>query len=163
MLVAVSWRRAEWPRVGRLEVVPFYRAGSSAPAPYVAHELLLEVRRRLAFARSIQIALDLRQAFLHLIEPGVIRGGELHMHGGVVGHQRGECSCLARREIVRDDVDLLVSWLIGGNGGKESCELCRSLTARGRNVCGVGVATFQRLIQRLHTLMIVRAMPRTAG
>ena len=83
---------------------------------------------RAASTISRDVALDLAEPQLDLVEPGRVGRGEVHMNAGVLAQELLDLLGLVRREVVGDHMDLLALGLVGHDVGKEGNELGRRVT-----------------------------------
>ena len=84
----------------------------------VAHEFSFEVCNRGEYAAGDDIAFDLAEPQLDLVEPRGVRRGEVQMDVGVSGQELINALGLVRREIVGDDVDLFATRLVHDQIGR---------------------------------------------
>ena len=109
---------------------PFDRFGSAIVVTDVTHELAGQILDRGKDAAGNDIALDPGEPVFDLIEPGGVGRGVMEMDFGVSGEELLNPLGLMRREVVRDDVNLLAARLVGDQVGEEGHELLAGV-ARG--------------------------------
>ena len=74
--------------------------------PDVLHDLALQTRGRREDAARDDVALDLGEPELDLIQPRRLRGREVQLHTAMLGEERPHRLRPVGREIVENDVDL---------------------------------------------------------
>ena len=104
-------------------VFPLDGSGSLVVLKDVAHELASEVCGGLEDAAGDDLALELGKPELDLVEPTGIRRGEVKMHIGMAAEEVPDPLGLVSRQVVGDDVDLLVGGVLGDQSAEESDEL----------------------------------------
>ena len=89
----------------------------------VAHKFAFQIVQGREDASGDDVALDLREPELHLVQPGGVGRREVQLHMRM-GMQEGlDMGGLVRREIVEDHVNLLAAWLMRHDVGEERDEL----------------------------------------
>jgi len=78
-------------------------------------------------ASSDQIAFDLGEPQLDLVEPGRVRGREVQMNVRMAGEEGSNALRLVRGEIVSNDVNFLAPRLVDHKVGQERDELGRGV------------------------------------
>lgn len=79
----------------------------------VAHEPCREVGDRDEDTSSNNVALDLCEPQLDLVQPGRVSRSEVQMHVWMIGEKLLDSLCLVRRKVVSDYVNLFAARLIG--------------------------------------------------
>ena len=74
--------------------------------PDVLHDLALQIRGRREDAACHDVALDLGESELDLIQPRRLRGREVQLHTAMLGEERPHRLRPVGRELVENDVDL---------------------------------------------------------
>ncbi len=74
--------------------------------PDVLRDLALQIRDRREDAAREDVALDLGEPELDLIQPRRVRGREVQLHTAMLGEERPHGLRLVGQEIVKNDVDL---------------------------------------------------------
>lgn len=85
----------------------------------VTHDLSREIALGSEDAARDQVAFDLREPVFNLVQPRRIGGREVQMDFGVIGEELLNAARLVRRQIVENDVDLVVSALTGDDSPQE--------------------------------------------
>src|SRR6266700_6913066 len=113
----------------------------------IGEELAAEVAGRGEDAAVDEVALDLGEPELDLVEPGRISGREMKTQIGVVGQELLDALGLVGREVVEDDVDLELARLSGDQRTQEGDELSAGVVGSclPEHLAGLGV---ERGVQR---------------
>jgi hypothetical protein len=104
-------------------VLPLDRLGGLVVLPDVAHEFALEVGGGREDATVDEVALDLTEPQLDLVEPRRVGRCEVQLDLRVQGEELAHAPGLMGREVVEDDVDLLVARLVGDDRAEKRHEL----------------------------------------
>lgn len=109
--------------------------------PDVAQQLPLQIRNGSEYPSGDDVAVDLTEPQLDLIQPGRVGRSEVQVNFGM--HRQEVCDrpALVRRLIVSDHMDLFAARLIDHNVGQEGDEFGRGVP-RGRfaeHFAGLGV------------------------
>src|SRR5205823_12778000 len=86
----------------------------------IAHDLSLEVGDRSEYAPSDDVALDLAEPQLDLVEPGRVRGSEVQTNLRGRFEEVFDGLALVSGEVVGDDMDLFAAGLMVHNVSEES-------------------------------------------
>ena len=90
----------------RVRVGPPNRLGDLVVMPDALHDLALQTRGRCEDAARDDVALDLGEPELDLIQPRRLRGREVQLHEAMLGEERPHRLRPVGRELVENDVDL---------------------------------------------------------
>ena len=104
-------------------VLPLHGFGCLVIGSDVAHEFAFQVMQEREDAPGDDVAFDLGEPELHVVQPGGVGRGTVQLYMRM-GPQEGlDVGGLVRREIVEDHVNLLVARLMRHDVGKERDEL----------------------------------------
>ena len=107
----------------RISVFPLDWSGGLVVLADVAHELPCEVGGGLKDAASDDLAFQLGKPELDLVEPAGVGRGEVKMHIGMAAEEVPDPLGLMSRQVVGDDMDLLVEGVLGDQCTEEGDEL----------------------------------------
>lgn len=95
--------------------------------PDIAHQFLAEILDRGKDTSGDDLALDLREPALDLVEPRGVRRREMQVHGRVGLQKLGDPCGLVGREVISDHVNLLTYGLRGHQVRQKRDELFRGV------------------------------------
>src|SRR5262245_2559934 len=107
----------------------------------ITHEFPLQIGHRGEHAAGDDIALDLGEPELDLVEPGRIGRGVMQMHVRMPDQEILDTLGLVCREVVADDVNLFAAGLVSDDVGEEGHELGTGVPRRGlaQDLTGLGI------------------------
>jgi len=108
--------------VARIGVLPFDGLGGLVVLPDVEHQLLGQVAGGFEDAASDDLALQLVEPELDLVQPAGVGRREMQAHIGVTTDELIDQLGLVGREVVENDVDLAIRRLLGDQGSQEGDE-----------------------------------------
>src|ERR1700730_5795777 len=122
-------------------VLPLDWPGGFVVSGDVGHELASQIVAGPENAAVDEVALDLAEPELDLVEPGRLGGREVQMDVGVNRQEVLDPLGLMGGEVVQDDVDRLAGRLRGDHGAQEGNELRTGVTGGGlaQHLSGPGV------------------------
>jgi hypothetical protein len=125
----------------RVGVLPLDRLGGLVVLIDVVHELAAQICSRGEDAAVDEVALDLGEPELDLVQPRGIGRREVQAHVLVQGQELAHPLGLMRGEVVEDDVNLLMIGVLGHHRAQKSDELFAGVTGCGLtdNLARLGV------------------------
>ncbi len=115
----------------RIGVLPLDRLGGGVVLADVAHELAPQICSRGEDAAIDEVAFDLAEPQLDLIQPRGVGRREVQAHVLVQREELAHPLGLMRGEVVEDDVDLLMVGVLGHHGAQKSDELFAGMSSTG--------------------------------
>src|SRR3984893_7008487 len=109
-------------------VGPLDGFGNAIVVTDIAHELARQVLDRGEDPAGNDIAIDPGNAVFDLVEPGAVGRRVVEVQSGVSREELLNPHGLMRRQVVRDNMDLLAARLVGDQVGEESHELLAGVT-----------------------------------
>ena len=125
----------------RIPVFPLHDLGGLVIVPDIAQQFLAEILDRGKDPAGDDLALDLREPELDLVEPRGVRRREMQVHRRVGLQKLGDPSGLVGREVISDHVNLLTGGLIGHKVCQKGDELFRGMPVRclAQHFSGLGI------------------------
>src|SRR5713101_673371 len=112
-------------------IFPLYRTGRFVVLTDVSHELSLQIRDGSEYASGDDVALDLAEPQLHLIEPRRVGRSEVQVNFGMHCQEVQDRFALVSREVVGNHMNLLAAGLVDDNVGEERDEFGRGVPRSG--------------------------------
>ena len=103
-----------------VRVFPLDRASVGGVRVDVTTEFESQVRDRGENAAGDDLAFDLGEPDLHLVEPRGIRGGEVQLHARMLLKEVSNEFCFVSREVVEDDMNLTLECLMSSGHSRSS-------------------------------------------
>src|SRR5882757_4916341 len=107
----------------RISVLPFHSPRRLVVLADVSHELALQVGDGSKDTSGDDVALDLAEPQLNLVQPGGVSRSEVQVNLRMLRQEVLDRPALVSREIVGNHVDLLAARLVYHDAGKECDEL----------------------------------------
>ena len=104
-------------------IFPLHGTGRFVVLTDVSHELSLQVRDGSEYAAGDDVAFDLTEPQLDLVQPRRVGGREVQVNLGVRRQEVLDRCALVGREVVGDHVDLFAARLVDHDVGEERDEL----------------------------------------
>ena len=125
-------------------VFPLHGSGCLVVLTDVTHEFSLQIRNRCEHPAGNDVALDLAEPKLDLVQPGGVRGSEVQVNLRVLLDEPSDLIGLVGREVVDDHVDLFAPPLIDHDVGEEGDKLRRGVPLAARRDGGAASALGRR-------------------
>jgi hypothetical protein len=149
---------------GRVAVAPFDGFESLVILADITHQLATQIGNGSEDTSCDNVAFDLGEPQLDLVEPGRISRNEAQVNIGVAIQELGDLLGFVSRQVIGDHVDLPGRGLVDDDVGQEGNERRRSVPRRrlAQHLSGSGV---ECRIQRQRAMtMVLKAVPlRPAG
>src|SRR5438445_10590239 len=108
-----------------ISIFPLHGSGRFVVLTDVSQELFVQIRNGSEYASGDDVALDLAEPQLDLIQPRRVGRSEAQVNLGMHRQEVRDRPALVSREVVGDHMDLLTAGLIDDNVSEESDELGR--------------------------------------
>ena len=131
ILVARNGRRDATDAMRGVAVGPLDRLGRAVVEADVTHEFSSQVFDGGEDASGDDVALDLGEPDLDLIEPRRVGGSEVKLDIRVIGEELLDTSRFVSGEVIQNDVDLFTSGLACDDGRQERYELSAGVAIDG--------------------------------
>jgi len=110
-----------------ISIFPLHGSGRFVVLTDVSQELFVQIRNGSEYASGDDVALDLAEPQLNLIQPRRVGRSEVQVNLGMHRQEVRDRPALVSREVVGDHMDLFAAGLIDHNVGKERRELGRGV------------------------------------
>jgi hypothetical protein len=111
-------------------IFPFHGTGRFVVVTDVAQELPFQIRDGSKYSSRDDVAVDLAEPQLDLIQPGRVGRSEVQVNLGMHCQEVRDRPALVRRLVVGDHMDLFAARLIDHNVGQEGDEFGRGVPRR---------------------------------
>jgi len=111
-------------------IFPLHGTWRFVVLPDVAQELFLQIRDGSEYSSRDDVAVDLAEPQLDLIQPGGVGRREVQVNLGMHRQEIRDRPALVRRLVVSNHMDLFAARLIDHNVGKEGDEFGRGVPRR---------------------------------
>src|SRR5258708_30475921 len=112
-------------------IFPLHRTGRFVVLTDVSHELSLQIRDGSEYASGDDVALDLAEPQLHLIEPRRVGLSEVQVNFGLHCREVRDRLALVSRAVVVTLMSLLAECMVDVSGGQEGDDLGRGVADNG--------------------------------